>query len=371
MPRDEAASEIATRADFSILRYAQCWEDTDVLLEALAVRPGDRCFSVASAGDNTLSMLSCAPAEVVAVDLSPVQIYLVELKAVGFRTLEHGALLEFVGVRPSARRRDLYAQVRPSLREPARAYWDRCTPMIEAGLAGAGKFEKYFGLFRRCVLPLIHSSADRMALLRPRDAEERRAFYRDSWNNRRWRLLFHLFFSRTVMGHAGRDPSFFKYVQGGVAAPILRRTEHALVDLDPSCNPYLSWIVRGAFAQALPHVWRPENFAAIRAHVDRLTLRVASVESALAQASDASIDRFNLSDIFEYISADAAERVFDDIVRSGRAGGRVAYWNMLVPRRRPARHAARLHTLDELGARLHAQAQTFFYSGLFVDEIRA
>ena len=371
MLRGDAASEVAARADFSILRYAQCWEDADVLLAALAIRPGDRCFSVASGGDNTLSMLSCAPAEVLAVDLSPAQIHLVELKAAGFHTLEHGALLEFVGVRPSARRRDLYAQVCPALSRPAREYWDRHLPMIDAGLAGAGKFEKYFELFRRWVLPLIHPAARRAALLVPRDADGRRAFYRDTWNNRRWRLLFHLFFSRTVMGHAGRDPSFFRYVQGSVAAPILRRTERALVDLDPSCNPYLSWIVRGAFAQALPHVWRAENFAAIRAHVDRLRLRVCSVESALGQAAAASIDRFNLSDVFEYISADAAEGVFEDIVRCGRAGGRVAYWNMLVPRRRPERLAARLHTLEELSMRLHERAQTFFYSGLFADEIRA
>lgn len=371
MRPDEPASEVAARADFSILRYAQCWEDTDALLEALAIRAGDRCFSVASGGDNSLSMLSCAPAEVLAVDLSPAQVHLVELKAAGFRTLEHGALLEFVGVRPSARRRGLYAQVSPALSGPARGYWDQRLPMIDAGLAGAGKFEKYFELFRRWVLPLVHSAARRTELLVPRDADGRRAFYRDTWNNWRWRLLFRLFVSRTVLGHAGRDPSFFRYVQGSVATPILRRTEHALVDLDPSCNPYLSWIVRGAFAQALPHVWRAENFAAIRAHVDRLVLRVCSVESALAQAAAASIDRFNLSDVFEYISAEAADRVFDDIVRCGRPGGRVAYWNMLVPRRRPQRLAARLHTLEELSARLHAQAQTFFYSGLFADEIRA
>jgi len=371
MLRAEAASQIAARADFSILRYAQCWEDTDVLLAALAIRPGDRCLSVASGGDNTLSMLSCAPSEIVAVDLSPAQIHLVELKSAAFRTLEYGALLEFVGVRPSTRRRDLYAQACPALSRPARDYWDHRLPMIDAGLAGAGKFEKYFELFRRFVLPLIHSAACRAALLAPRDAEGRRAFYRDTWNNRRWRLLFRLFFSRAVMGRAGRDPSFFRYVQGGVAGPILRRTEHALVDLDPSCNPYLSWIVRGAFAQALPHVWRAENFAAIRAHVDRLRLRLCSAESALRQAAPASIDRFNLSDIFEYISTDAAERVFEDIVRCGRAGGRVAYWNMLVPRRRPERLAARLRTLEELSGRLHEQAQTFFYSGLYADEIRA
>ena len=53
------ASEAAEHADFtSVLRYAQCWEDADVLLAGLDVQPGDTCISIASAGDNSLSLLS-------------------------------------------------------------------------------------------------------------------------------------------------------------------------------------------------------------------------------------------------------------------------------------------------------------------------
>jgi S-adenosylmethionine-diacylglycerol 3-amino-3-carboxypropyl transferase len=368
--RAEPVSEVAERADFSIIRYAQCWEDTQVLLEALAVRPGDRCFSVASGGDNTLSLLACNPAEVIAVDLSPAQIHCLELKAAAFRVLEYPAVLELVGVRASTRRLDLYANVRAALSASGHRYWDSNRAVLERGLAAAGKFERYLALFRRWVLPLIHGRARVEALLTPHSLERRREFYRSDWDNWRWRALFHLFFSRMVMGYAGRDPSFFKYVEGSVAAPILRRMEHALVELDPSGNPYLRWIALGAFGEALPHVWRVENFSAIRDNIDRLTLQVASVEAALAQAGPASIDRFNMSDIFEYISEPACEGVFDDIVRCGRPGGRVAYWNMLAPRRRPERLAARLHTLEEVGRRLHAQAATFFYSAFFVDELR-
>ena len=38
LPEAGVRSEIAAKADFSRIRYAQCWEDTDVLLEALDVR---------------------------------------------------------------------------------------------------------------------------------------------------------------------------------------------------------------------------------------------------------------------------------------------------------------------------------------------
>jgi S-adenosylmethionine-diacylglycerol 3-amino-3-carboxypropyl transferase len=243
--------------------------------------------------------------------------------------------------------------------------------VLEGGLVSAGKFERYFALFRRWVLPLIHSRRRLGELFVQRTPQERSRFYRRRWSNWRWQALQRLFFSRLVMGRLGRDPSFFRYAEGGVAEPIFARTEHALAELDPSCNPYLYWIAYGRFASALPHAWREENFEAIRASADRLRVEVSSVEAFLAGAVDRGIDRFNLSDIFEYVSEAGSEQVFDAIVRCGRPGGRVAYWNMQVPRRRPERLAARLRPLRELSERLHRQATTFFYSAFHVDELVA
>ena len=51
-------SEVARHVDFSAIRYAQCWEDADILLEALDIQEGDTCLSIASGGDNTLAMLT-------------------------------------------------------------------------------------------------------------------------------------------------------------------------------------------------------------------------------------------------------------------------------------------------------------------------
>jgi S-adenosylmethionine-diacylglycerol 3-amino-3-carboxypropyl transferase len=74
MPHSEPASP------FTILRYAQCWEDADILVDGLDIRPGDTCLSIASAGDNTLSLLIRSPARVIAVDLNPTQIAALELR---------------------------------------------------------------------------------------------------------------------------------------------------------------------------------------------------------------------------------------------------------------------------------------------------
>jgi S-adenosylmethionine-diacylglycerol 3-amino-3-carboxypropyl transferase len=363
-------SEISSRADFSIIRYAQCWEDADTVLAALNVQPGDVCLSVGSGGENSLSLLSRSPAKVIAVDISHAQNACIELKATGFRVLTYPDLLELVGVRSSTRRPQLYDGIRKHLTDPARKYWDANREVIDRGMISAGKFENYFALFRNWVLPIIHSRRTVAALLEPRTPAERQRFYDERWNNRRWRALFHLFFSRYMMGRLGRDPQFFAYVDGQVAKPIFNRTEHALTQLDTSRNPYLAWITSGKFANTLPHAWREENFDAIRANIDRLEIRLESAKSFIAGAEDASIDRFNLSDIFEYIPVEASDQLFEQIVRCGRRGGRMAYWNTEAPRRSPASLAHRVCRLDELSRQLHGETKTFFYCAFYVEELQ-
>src|SRR5258708_7934556 len=150
-------SEVAAGADFSAIRYAQCWEDADVLLAALDVRPGDTCLSIASAGDNTLALLARAPARVIAVDLSPAQLACLELRVAAYRTLEHAELLELIGSRPSRQRERLYARCRLALAPAARSFWDARPQAIAAGIGTARNFHPHFPLSPPPVLPLAHT----------------------------------------------------------------------------------------------------------------------------------------------------------------------------------------------------------------------
>ena len=139
-------------------------------------------------------------------------------------------------------------------------FWDARPGDIERGIAGVGKFEGYFAMFRKFVLPLAHPRKRVLSLLEPRGPAERERFYNEVWDNRRWRWIFHAFFSRAAMGALGRDPEFFRYVEGSVADRILTRTRHALAVLDPSENPYLHWILTGTHGEVLPEALKEENF---------------------------------------------------------------------------------------------------------------
>jgi len=368
----QAESEAAAHADFqSIIRYAQCWEDADILLEGLDVQPNDVCLSIASAGENSLSLLVHDPARVVAVDMNPAQLAALELRVAAYRTLEHAEVLELIGSRPSTRRSALYAHCRGALGPDARRFWDARSSEVEHGIGSAGKFERYFAIFRQWVLPLVHRRRTVEQLLVHRDAGERLDWYDREWDTRPWRALFRVFFSPTVLGRLGRDPSFFRYVEGSVADHLLGRVRHALAVLDPSGNPYVVWILTGTHREVLPHALRAEHFDKIRENLDRLEWHLTSIEALLDRGIVDRIDRANLSDIFEYMSQENATALLTRLIDNAPAGARLAYWNMMVPRHGAEYLPRRLRALPELSQRLFLADKTFFYRDFVVEEVVA
>lgn len=363
-------SALAGSVNGSTVRYAQVWEDADVLLDALDVQPGDVCLSIASAGDNALALLTRSPARVVAVDLNAAQLACLELRVAAYRTLSHAELLELIGSRPSLRRRALYARCRPALGRTARELWDRRPADIDAGIGHAGTLERYLQVFRQRVLPLAHSARTIESLLEPRSPGERRTFYDARWNTWRLRAVARLFFSRAVMGRFGRERAFFRYAHGSIADAMLARAEHALTALDPSSNPYVHWLLTGTHGDALPLALRPEHFDTIRANLDRLEWRCTAIEDLLDCSDGEPFDRYNLSDLFEYVSIEHYHRLLDAIVWRSRRGARLAYWNLLVPRHAPAHLSSRLRPLDQLATSLHARDRAFFYQALRVEQVQ-
>lgn len=361
-------SEIAGKAAFDAIRYAQLWEDADVLVAGIAAKPGATLVSICSAGDNALAMLTLDPAKVVVVDLSPAQIACLKVRIAAYRVLSHGELLRLLGARPGADRGWLLDRVIAGLLPAEQAFWRERRAAVNAhGLGGIGKFESYFRIFRRYLLPLAHPRRTVEAIFEHRGRPAREDFLRRRWNNWRWRLLLEAFFSRTAMGRLGRDAAFFDHVEGSVAAHVARRIEHAAVGLDPADNPYLAWIMTGTCREALPLAWRPEHFETIRARLDRLDIRPGSLERFVATGEKA--DGFNLSDIFEYMSPQVFEEVYRSLLGAANSGARLVYWNMMVPRRVPASLAGTVVRRKDDEDRLKAIDKAFFYSDFVVEEV--
>ena len=362
-------SEIEAKAAFDHIRYAQVWEDADVLTQALGDVSGKTLLSVGSAGDNALAMLTLDPEKIVVVDLSPAQIACLRLRIGAFRALSHEEFLELTGSRPSNRRASLLSRTLAETDPDTRDFWRSLSSEVNAyGIGEVGKFERYFRLFRTWLLPLVHSKGTINDIFLPRAFEDRRVFFEKRFNTFRWRLLVNIFFSRFVMGRLGRDKAFFDHVEGSPAKHVARRVKHAAVETDPSKNPYLHWIMTGTHGEALPMAWRAAHYEVIRDRLDRLDIRLGSVEAFLSTGEKAC--GFNLSDIFEYMSSSVFEEVYGAILSAAAPGARLVYWNMMAPRRVPERFADKVETLRDIEERLKAEDMAFFYSDFVVEEVR-
>ena len=348
------------------IRYANCWEDPDALLKVLDLKPGNRILSIGSAGDNSFSMLTKNPSMVVAVDINHVQLELIHLKKAAFQTLEYNSFLQFLGF-ADGNRAQLYQKVRTALPEESQKFWDARQTEIVNRIIYQGKFERYFELFRTKLLPLIHSKKNIEKLFEFKTAEAQKSFYQNTWNNWRWRLLFKVFFSKFVMGKFGRDPKFLNEVKVPVAEFIFNQAETHLESIECQANYFLQFILTGRFKTHLPHYARPENFNSIKENLDKLVIFHGLAEDAFKEHSD--FDRFNLSNIFEYMDTELFKIVGDSFIKNSASKARIAYWNLMVPR-----NLADVFTelKDEfmLSASIKKSDKGFFYSKLVVNELK-
>lgn len=359
---------IEQRADFDFLRYGSVWEDADLLCRALAPRAkGGRILSIAAAGDNSLALLSLDPKEVVAVDLNPAQLACLDLKRAAFQALDHGALLEFLGVEPSTRRLATYASLRKRLSTASAKLWDAHAEAIELGVIHSGKLERFLRRYKNWLHRWVHNAENVDALLQTRPVPARAAYYRRHWNTWAWRLLNRIAFSERVLGTQGRDPQFFLHAAEDVTSGPSQRLERLLQSQALGGNPYLRYQLTGNYAHpALPLYLRPRHFKVIRRNSDRLRLLLGAAGRAPGR-----FDAFNLSNIFEYMSAEQHVEVYAGLIKKARPGARLAYWNLHVERACPPELSKKVRPLEKLSASLHAKDQYWAYRSFHVDQVVA
>lgn len=360
-----------------LIRYSQCWEDADLLLSALKGSVPRRILSIASAGDNTLSLLCHSPEtvqEIIAIDFSSAQLSLLELKMACFRTLSWQETLQFLGAGQKKhslllerhQRRKLYRRLRPSLSLSCRQYFDEKFFQISRGVIHIGKLEGYFNLFRQLVLPAVHDKLTVESLFQPKDASEQELFYNEQWNSPAYKFLSRLFFSSPVLSLIGREREFFKHAKDSLSAFVTDCVARHLASAEVFDNPYLSYILRGRYDGSLPHYLREENFETIKANLDKISLTRGSLADVLATLDD--IDVYNVSDVFEYLDEKEASALTARMVKASSKGALVVYWNMLVDRLISNYHGE-IKSQLALVETLPEQSGTFFYKRFLLDKI--
>ncbi|MCU0662162.1 MAG: BtaA family protein [Myxococcota bacterium] len=364
-------SEVATVMSFDDVRYSCVWEDHRLLDSALNVNCSDTVLSICSAGCNVLHLLLSGPAKVVAIDLSPAQLSLLELKLIGIGHLEHEDFLCLLGYRTSTQRcaTDLYSTLRPHLSDRARSFFDSRDTLFHEGLFRCGRLERYFHGFQTHPTVVAARPAIERLLRSSSLAEQQRAF--EELSSPAFTDLFRFYFGREMMAKNGRDPAQFSHVaHGDVGGYFEGRFRHACMGMPVADNFYLRQFLLGhplELEDAQPYL-RRSSFHKLKALAGRVELVQEELESYLSRQPDGALSKANLSDVFEYMSEGLSDAVFGELSRCLRAGGRLAYWNLLTDRQRPAQLRGELAPQKALALSLWKADRAWFYKAFHIDE---
>lgn len=351
------------------IHYSQCWEDPRPSLEALEIKPEDDVLSIASGGDNSFALLLSNPRSVTVVDRNPAQLHLAELKMRAMEHLSYDEFLGFIGVRSSPDRKRAYAALRPFLTKAAREFWDGHRAIIRDGLLFAGKYERFFRLIRRYVLPLVHGRRTIRAFLSCSSIEGQFEFYQTIWTNRRWRSLFGFVFGKHLFGRLGRNPSFYRYVSvSDTGKYFYQRTTESVAARLIRENPYFAFFLAGNYLwpESYPLWIQKENFPVLRERLGRIRLNGGSLEDVLTGQSPGAFSSYNLSNIFEYMSEKSFEATLRQLLRVSRPESRLAFWTLFVARPIPESISGRFVPVRPDGGHLPMRSSRSPYEDFWV-----
>ncbi len=315
------------------LKYSNCWEDAELLGNALHIDESSDVLSVASAGDNSLYLLKFSPKTMTCIDLNEVQLFVTELKAQSIKYLNYIDFLKFLGFEQANNRIELYMKLKPFLSPNCTDYFNNNLKIIQLGIINQGKFEKYFQKFATLLLPLIHTKKDVEALFKEKTNTAQEIYYYQKWNNTRWKLLFKLFFSKWVMGKFGREPEKLKHVKGKVSELIYQKAEKHLTSTTCQHNYILEYALKGSFINEKPPFATEDCFNQIKTWLIKndITYLKSSLDESLK--THTTYNRFNLSNIFEYMSEIDFLKNMKAIEHASATNSRICYWNLMVPRK--------------------------------------
>jgi S-adenosylmethionine-diacylglycerol 3-amino-3-carboxypropyl transferase len=363
--------EFARAADLAEVRYSQVWEDHRVLERALDIGLDDTVLSITSGGCNTLALALAGARRVVAVDISGAQSALLELKIAAARALDYEQFVAFLGARDCGRRLILYPKVRQLLTTEGRAFWDARRSLVSAGVIGCGRLERYLSGFSGGILERHGLGAAARTLMELDDLPDQRGLFARNFTDRAFVNDFHRYFARAALSDGARHRSQFRYVgEIDVAAYLWGRFRHACTELPARGNFYLEYMLTGRYRdlEIGPPYLRRSCFEALRAVVDRIEVVTAEVGELLDLHVRARFDKANLSNVLEYLSEERAHELLTRLAEHMQPGGRIAYWNLLVPRQAPPQSSL-LHPLDAEARALREADRGFIYSDFRLDRV--
>ncbi len=325
---------------FKGLVYPQIWEDPDVDLKALQLKPGERLVAIASGGCNVLSYLTADPAAILAVDLNRAHVALTKLKLAAICQLpSYEAFFRFFGAADSRANLAAYRRfVRFAVDPETRRYWERRNilgrrriTLFKRDIYRHGLLGTFIGAAH--LVARLHGANPRKMLEAKSLDEQRHIFDATLAPLFDKPLVRWLTSKKTSLYGLGIPPAQYEALAlasgDGMSSVLKGRLERLACGFALSEN-YFAWQAFGrAYAEPsagpLPPYLSRRNFEAIRARAGRVKVVRSSVTEALAKAPASSLDAYVLLDAQDWMTDAQLNALWSEITRTARPGARVVF----------------------------------------------
>lgn len=371
---------------FNSFIYNQIWEDPQVDLAALELKPDSRVLTIASGGCNLLNYLVAKPASIVAVDLNPYHMCLTRLKIACLQHLpDYETFFNFFGRANHPNNADnYYNYVSPHLDEMSRSYWENDHWLRRTrGKTRIHYFNENFyrytrsGYFLRFLHALGHmTQVDLEQLLSLSNIEEQEKFFEakisplfDKWFVRK---LSNWSFSVFSLGIPPQQCEAMRHEGNGQLAEVYRQRVKRLACGFPIRTNYFAWQSFGLrydceSRQAVPDYLKQVHYDTIKQHSQRIETHITTLDDYLKEQPDHSLDRFVLLDSQDWMKPHVIQKLWEEIARVGKPGSRIIFRTAASPS--PIETAlspelrAKFDCLERASQELHAYDRSAIYGG--------
>ncbi len=364
------------RLVFHGIVFNMSWEDPEMDRQALRITPDDTVVSISSAGCNPLNFLCQSPRQVICVDGNPAQNAILELKLAAIRGVDHDTFFDiFAARRPGVVTRVYRPYLRPHLSARAQAFWDKNLWMAARGLYQFGRLGLFCRILRRflALLDLPPRRVEEFFELQSLEAQE--AWYRREAAPRLWGPWARRFVMfRPLLYLSGVHPDQYRLVNGrhNMYDYVKERVEYALTRVPIYDNYFLSQAVTGKFRgdRVSPYL-RAENYDTLRRNVDRVLVVNGWLGPFLDTLPEASVTKFNLLDIFDWMSPPVFEQTLHSVLRAAALGATLIYRSGSYRLDPPASLEPHVERHDDLARRLLARDRSATYGSFYVLTVRS
>jgi S-adenosylmethionine-diacylglycerol 3-amino-3-carboxypropyl transferase len=318
--------------------FYTCWDDFQLIQEALDINNNDIIFLITSGGCNALNSLLYNPKKILAVDYNPYQNYLLELKIEAIKNLNYSEFLQFMGLTPSSSKIEIYTTIREKLSKNAREFWDSNYFVINKGILNFGEQNvKRFGK----ILRFLKGKNIIEKFFSCNTINKQRSYFYKYIYGFSWKLLLNYTYNKVICKLAlclialheipyrrERLSGYLRYIQKmSYPKNHLEKIENIFTKIPIKDNNFASLMLLGRYIheECYPPYLKRKNYNILKKRVDRIELKTAAVEETLKELSNNSFTKFSMSNIFDWISDDEFKNILNQIIRVGKNKGRLFY----------------------------------------------